>query len=165
MAIHEIKHSVWGSNLEKQISPVKKEKREENHNAITRLLLYLWNVYFGDSEKTKEINENSLVHRDFQHRCGLLKIIMTSKRQHPVFTALLDGHVASDFLADQVEFRFAPEELRSNNGKPVADVWFDGCGKRRGPLKYYDTYRAVLTFTNEEQMDLYLNVDGTHPPD
>jgi hypothetical protein len=59
---------------------------------------------------------------------------------------------------------FAPDDLKYNDGMPIAEVWFDGTGKRRGPLHDYDTSRIVCTFADREQMDQYLDVTNRRMP-
>lgn len=173
MAAHEVQHPLWGSNLMNQIvAHARKGKGNRgNYNVTTEQ----YSGFFGGM-KTREKEEyvgtgwvittddNEDAKRQYRHRCGLLKIVMTPHRNGPMFVVFLDGHVTSNFVSGEMEFRFAPEDLKKNDGKPIAEVWFHGKGKRRGPLHDYGTSRIICTFVDKEQMDQYLDLTNRRMP-
>ena len=167
--MNEIKHPVWGSNLANQLSAQKVYDKGEDGSGYRTQKVIGWfgrekleNVYVGSSHVPPTDNDSTT--RYFQHRCGLLKIVMTPGRSGPCFVVFLDGQVTSDFVSSKMEFRFAPEELRMNEGKPIAEIWFFGYGQRYGPFQDYGTSRIICTFADKEQMDQYLDVTNRRMP-
>ena len=63
-----------------------------------------------------------------------------------MFVMFFDGHAASNFVPHEMEFRFYPETVASNDGDPVADVWYTGDGTRHGELNNYGATRVICTF-------------------
>ncbi|MFA5997048.1 MAG: hypothetical protein WC791_01010 [Candidatus Paceibacterota bacterium] len=170
MAIHQVNHPRWGSNLANQLTASVQTYGEDGHGYKT---VTVPRVLLGGTKQKKILVgfisrpavDNECADRNFRHRCGLLKITMTpGGRNGPIFTVFLDGHVASNFVSHEIEFRFAPEELQENVGDPVAEVWFRGKGDRRGPLKEYSASRIVCTFADKEQMEKHLDVTSRQMP-
>ncbi len=162
---HEVQHPRWGSNLANQLTAEQARdygKDGKGHVVITTVPRVL---FPGTKQKKtsyewieRPATDEDVVRREFHHRCGLLKIVLVSSRDRIQFTAFLDGHVTSNFVSSEIEFRFAANELEDNGGKPTAEVWFAGSGPRRGPLEYYGTSRLVCTFADQEQMNQYLDL-------
>ncbi len=173
MAAHEVQHQRWGSNLANQISGhIWKGKGNDGPYNVT---IEEYKGVFGGTktrEKREHVgfawfpadDENKEAKRRFRHRCGLLRIVMTPHSKGPLFVVFLDGHVTSNFVSDEMEFRFAPEVLKENDGKPIAEVWFHGKGKRHGPLRNYGTSRIVCIFADKEQMDQYIDLNNRRMP-
>ena len=173
MAIQEVLHPRWGSNLADQTSA--RAWKGMGNCGDYNITTEEYKGFFGrmKTRKKKEYvgigwvsvsDDNEDAIRQYRHRCGLIKVIMTPHRNGPMFVALLDGHVTSNFASNEIEFRFAPDGLAENDGKPIAEVWFQGEGERRGPLHNYGTSRIVCTFADEAQMDHYLDVTGRKVP-
>jgi prepilin-type processing-associated H-X9-DG protein len=168
MAVHEIQHPHWGSNFANQLSfsPIRSYgENESGYNTVTV------QGFFGPKQKKQFVGwielpttDNDSVRRYFQHRCGLLKIVVTPHRNGPMSVVFLDGHVASNFISSNIEFRFAPDTLKENDGKPIAEIWFSGEGTRYGPLDGYDTSRIICTFANKEHMDQHLYLTNRRMP-
>lgn len=169
MAVYQIKHKRWGSNLAVSLfadNAVDYGEDGEGNRIVTVLGL------FGGLKQKKvrvgyirrAATDDDEVMREFRHRCGLLKIVMAPHRDGPMFVVFLDGHVTSNFVSEEMEFHFAPDELKDNDGEPIADVWFSGKGTRHGPLRGYGTSRIVCTFANKEQMDQYLDLTNRRMP-
>lgn len=170
---YEVQHPHWGSNLVNQIvaHAWKGKGNRGDYNVTTEQ----YSGFFGGT-KTREKKEyvgtgwvltnddNEDAKRQYRHRCGLLKIVMTPHRNGPMFVVFLDGHVMSNFVSGEMEFRFVPEDLKENDGKPIAEVWFHGKGKRHGPLHEYGTSRIICTFADKEQMDQYLDLTNRRMP-
>ncbi len=173
MAAHEVQHPRWGSNLANQIvaHAWKGQGNRGDYNVTTEQYKGLFG---GNKTRTKTeyvgpgwtltTDDNEEAKRQYQHRCGLLKIVMTPHRNGPMFVVFLDGHVTSNFVSGEMEFRFAPGELTENSGNPIVEVWFHGRGKRHGPLDDYGTSRIVCTFADKEQMDQYLDLTNRRMP-
>jgi len=164
----EVQHPVWGSNVAHQISaddiPMYGEDGEGNKIVTV-------SGWFGLEKKKRtfvgHINrpatDNDQTKRQFQHRCGLLKITLNSLdswRDDPVFTTSLDGHIGSELWASEMEFHFAPDELEENCGNPIAEIWFSVFGKRLGPFRDYNASRIVCVFRDKEQMLEYLDLSN-----
>lgn len=173
MLVHEIQHPRWGSNMTNQtVARALKGLGNQGEYHVTSEVVtnFLgWSIIRKKKEcvgkgwvTTTDDNEDA--DRQYQHRCGLLKITMTHQRGEPLFVAFLDGHVASNFNSKEMEFRLAPDELKDNEGKPIVEVWFSGKGRRRGPLSDYRTSRIICTFADKEQMDQYLDLKNRRMP-
>lgn len=169
MTAHEIRHWRWGSNLANQLSAdVASDYGEDGSGYKTVTVQRL----LGGAKQKKQYvgyvnrpaTDDDSVKRQFHHRCGLLKIVMAPQRNGPMFVAFLDGHVTSNFVSSEMEFRFAPDVLKENDGKPIAEVWFSGTGKRHGPLHNYGTSRIICTFADKEQMDQCLDLTNRRMP-
>ena len=113
MAAHEVKNERWGSNLSTQIvAHVWKDKGNKGkYNITTEEYAGL----FGRvrTRKKKEYvgtgwvpttDDNEQAKRQYQHRCGLLKIAMTPHRDGHMFLVFLDGHVISRAVPSEMEF-------------------------------------------------------------
>lgn len=174
MSVNEIHHSLWGSNFANQIVAHEWKglgnlgaqydrvtEQYTNFLGFTRTRKKM--VYVGEGW-VETTDDNKIVTRRYQHRCGLLKIVMTPHRDGSMFVAFLEGHVTSTFISSEMEFRFAPDELKKNDGKPIAEVWFHGIGTRRGPLSHYGTSRIICTFADKGQMDQYLDLANRRMP-
>lgn len=168
MAIYEIKHPVWGSNLSEQVEALvyKGLGNRGNYNFTTEK----YKDFFGKTKirgreefvgsgNVVTTDDNEIAKRQYRHRCGLLKITMTQLSKGTVmFTVFLDGHVVSDFPSNEIEFRLAPDDLKENANRPIAEIWFRGEGKRWGPLNLYVASRIICTFADKEQMEQYLDL-------
>lgn len=172
MTVHEIRHPNWGSNLANQLSAKVWKNYGTDGYQYTEVV---YTTIFGNRKtktKTAYIGHNLYeaddadeeAKREFKHRCGLLKIVMMPGRNGPVFAVFLDGHVVSNFDSGEMEYRFAPEELGENGGKPIAELMFSGKGKRFGPLRQYGTSHIICTFADQKQMNEYLDVTNRRMP-
>lgn len=169
MAVQEIQHPRWGSNFGHQLSA--EDVVEYGEDGKGYKIVTVQRLFGGTKQKKKKVGylkrlatDNDVVKRKFRHRCGLLRIVMAQGRDTPIFVAFLDGHVTSNFVSSEMEFHFAPDDLKDNDGKPIVEVWFEGKGKRRGPLDIYGTSRIVCTFADKEQMDQYLDLTNRRMP-
>lgn len=173
MTVHENQHARWGSNFANQIV-AHAWKGKGNHGEYNVTTEQYTGFFGGTKTRQKKeyvgtelvvtTDDNEEATRQFKHRCGLLKIVMTPHRNGPMFVAFLDGHVASNFVSSEMEFRFAPDDLKDNDSKPIAEVWWHGKGKRLGPFHDYGTSRIVCTFADKEQMDQYLDLTNRRMP-
>lgn len=169
MAVCAIQHPHWGYNFANQLFVKNAFDNGEDGKGYKTVTV---RGIFGGKKQKKEFvgkvsrpaTDDDSVVREFWHRCGLLKIVMTPHRDGPMFVAFLDGHVASNFVSDKMEFHFAPDDLKDNEGKPIAEVWFYGRGRRHGPLYDYSTSRIICTFADKEQMDQYLDLTNRRMP-
>lgn len=155
MPVNEIIHEVWGSNLNKQEKVEKVQVRGHYEKKIV-------DGFFGKKEENVFVDtyyidatDEDEARRFFSHKCGLLSLFLTYVQGRPRFIVFLDGHVGSEFVAHEMEFRFDKEKLGINNGKPIVEICFYGIGKRRGPFSSYSTSSIIFTFADQDQMDQY----------
>lgn len=116
MTVHEIQHPRWGSNVANQIvaHAWKGKGNLGDYNVTTEQ--YTGFLGRAKTRQKKEYvgtglvvttDDNEEATRQYPHRCGLLKIVMTPHRNGPMFVVFLDGYVASNFVSGEMEFRFA----------------------------------------------------------
>lgn len=100
-------------------------------------------------------------HRQFAHRCGVLRLVlMNGYKGEPQIVVFYDGHFTTSYDVDDVSFRFAPEDLGVNDGKPIADLVFSWTGSREMPLESGSEWvpATVITFRDQVQMNQYLDI-------
>ncbi len=157
--IHEIVNGEWGSNLGDQVFVADAYVKSEVINRTDKGL-------FGRLKKMTErtafcnrpATDEDQVIRCFYHLCGVHGCFLSeNKDKRQVVVVMLDGHNASIVDIENVEFRTDYTRVNQYRDAPIAELWFHGTGKRRGPLYNCQTNRLILTFSDDEQMFKYLH--------
>ena len=141
----EIRHPKWGSNLARQLEAFNLESTKRRKGLFQG----------SDTEPTYvrvSADDETRATRFFKHRCGLLRLIVMPQKVLVFF----DGHTTSEVRPEDVTFRIAHEELKENNGKPIADVSFSGYGTRYNCRAGQRTHSLVCIFADEKQIGDYV---------
>lgn len=158
MDIHEIV-SEWGSNLRDQVFVADVSVGPE---VVGRTVKGLFGLLKKMTELTvsshRPATDEDSVTRHFFHLCGVHGYYLSrDERGRHIVIALLDGHNASIVDIENVEFRTDYTHVNQYRDAPIAELWFHGTGKRRGPLYNCQTNRLILTFSDDGQMFKYLH--------
>ena len=165
MTVYETNHPRWGSNFANQTYA--KAKRCDIDGTCEIEVPETYTTFWRGKTKTRMVKKWVAGHkidapddctkavRVYRHRCGIINVVTTRRKKSLLFTIFLDGHVASDFTADEIVIRFAPDELTENDGNPIADIRFEGIGSRYLIIEDYYPQHITCTFANREQFEQY----------